>query len=498
MAEQDLDIPVLSDHLPTPPLKEGVLADVRSYPAKPALQEALGFPGELIENWEERAIEVLGDLLKKHRSLRVYLDSCVKCGACSDKCQFFLGSGDPKNMPVARQDLLRQVYRKYFTAAGKLAPDLVGAKPLTREMLDEWFIYFHQCSQCRRCSFFCPYGIDTAEISMAAREIMDQIGMGQKYTNEVVVKCHEIGNNLGIPEAALRNICESLEEDVNEETGLDIRFPVNEEGAEVMLVAPSADYFVEPHIDGLIGYAKVFHQAGISWTISSHASEAGNFAMYLGSYENMHKVSTRIRTAALDLKVKRIVMGECGHAWRAAYSFLNTTCGPWDFLDPNYPIPQHICEFTLDLIQRGALALDPSANDHMTLTFHDSCNPARAAGMGGYPGGQFEIPRAILRASANKFVEMHPDAIREKTFCCGAGAGILTDELMQVRIAGVTPRVQALKQVMDNDGVTHMASICAICKSQFTGVWPHFDLEPEMIVSLHQLVSNAIQLGAKE
>ncbi len=498
MAEQDLIIPELGEHLPTPDIAEDALADVRSYPAKPQLQEALGFPTELVEDWEEKAIAKMGELLEKYRSLRLYLDICVKCGACTDKCQFFLGSGDPKNMPVARQDLLRQVYRKHFTAGGKYAPDLVGAKPLTREMLDEWFTYYHQCSQCRRCSLFCPYGIDTAEISMAAREIMDSIGMGQKYTNEVVLKCHQIGNNLGIPEAALRNICEGVEEDLEEETGVSIRVPVNEAGADVLLVAPSADFFAEPHIDGLIGYAKVFHQAGISWTVSSHASEAGNFAMYLGSYEHMHKVSTRIRTAAIDLKVKRVVMGECGHAWRAAYSFLNTICGPWDFLDPNYPIPQHICEFTQDLIERGGLALDPTANDHMTVTFHDSCNPARAAGMGGYPGGQFEIPRSIIRACCNKYVDMHPDFIREKTFCCGGGGGLLTEELMPVRIAGATPRLQALKQVMDNDGVTHMAAICAICKSQFTAILPKVDMDPDMIVSLHQLVSNAIQLGAKD
>ncbi|WP_413880558.1 hypothetical protein [Candidatus Aalborgicola defluviihabitans] len=56
----------------------------------------------------------------------------------------------------------------------------MGAVDLTRDVLDEWYTYFHQCSECRRCSVFCPYGIDTAEVTMAAREIMASIGMGQK------------------------------------------------------------------------------------------------------------------------------------------------------------------------------------------------------------------------------------------------------------------------------------------------------------------------------
>ena len=170
---------------------------------------------------------------------------------------------------------------------------------------------------------------------------------------------------------------------------MDVRFPVDEKGAEVLLVTPSADFFAEPHIDGLIGYAKVFHAAGISWTLSSHASEAANFSLFIGSHDNLQKVAERIREAALELGVKRIVVGECGHAWRVAYSFWNTLIGPFDFLDPRYPAPQHICELTYDLIHRGALTFDKSANDDKVVTFHDSCNVSRGSRMGDVPGGQF-------------------------------------------------------------------------------------------------------------
>ena len=39
-----------------------------------------------------------------------------------------------------------------------------------------------------------------------------------------------------------------------------------------------------------------------------------------------------------------------------------------------------------------------------------------------------------------------------------------------------------------------MAAICAICKSQFSKVFPYYDFRMDQIVSLHQLVSNAIVL----
>jgi len=493
-----------------PALQPDAMAASKPYIATDKIQEPLGFPGQLVENWEQRAIGRMGELLKRYRSLKVYLESCVHCGACTDKCHYFLGTGDPKNMPVARQELMRSVYRRYFTLPGKLFPKLVGARDMTKDVLDEWWSYYNQCSECRRCSVFCPYGIDTAEITMAGREIMDSVGVGQKYANEIIGKVHRIGNNLGLPGPALEDTLAGLEEDVKEETGADVRYPMDEKGAEVLLITPSADFFAEPHVDSLIGYGKVFHAAGISWTLSSYASEAANFGMFIGNYEQMRKIALRIRDAALELGVKRIIVGECGHAWRAAYSFWNTLSGigaggddPFakqlqNQLDLRYPQPQHICEFTWDLIQRGALTLDKEANDHRIVTFHDSCNVARASRMGTRAGGQFDIPRAIIRAVANNYVDMDEGTIREKTFCCGGGGGLLTDDLMEIRVKGALPRMEALQRVVDSSKVNFMATICAICKAQFTKVLPYYGFKMSMVGGVHQLVSTAIRLGPKQ
>ena len=494
----DFETPELKEYPVIPHIKVGTMAHSKPFVAKEQFQEPLGFPGELVDNWQQVAYDKMEELTGKYRSLAVFLDSCVKCGACTDKCHYYLGTSDPKNMPVARQDLFRKVYRRKFTFAGKYFPKLVGAVDLTKEVLDDWYSYFHQCSQCRRCSVFCPYGIDTAEISMAAREVMDSIGVGQKYCNEIIAKVYKIGNNLGLPQPALADTLEGLEEDIEDDTGVAVRLPLDEKGADILVVTPSADFFAEPHVDGLMGYAKVFHEAGVSWTLSSYASEAANFGMFIGSYENMRKVSLRIRQAALDLGVKRIIFGECGHAWRVAYSFLNTLAGPFDFLDPKYPVPMHIMEFTYDLIQRGGITLDKSANDDMVLTYHDSCNVARASRMGPKPGGQFVLPREVIKASCNHFYDMPQDTIHESTFCCGGGGGLLTDDLMELRVKGAMPRMEALKHVVENHGVTHMAAICAICKSQFAKVMPYYGFQMDSIVSVHQLVSNAIVLGNKQ
>ena len=291
---------------------------------------------------------------------------------------------------------------------------------------------------------------------------------------------------------------EGLQEDVEEDIGVSVRFPLDEKGADVLLVTPSADFFAEPHVDGLIGYAKVFHQAGLSWTLSSQASEAANFGLFIGSFENMQKIALRIREAALELGVKRIVFGECGHAWRVGYSYLNTLAGPFDFLDRSYPVPQHIVEVTHQLIQQGRLSIDASANDDRRVTFHDSCNIARASRMGDRQGGQLTLPREVIKSACNHFFEMPAHTTGDATFCCGGGGGLLTDDLLELRVKGALPRMQALQTVDNEHGITHMAAMCAICKSQFSKVMPFYGFNMDQIISVHHLVGDALQWQCKE
>jgi ferredoxin len=96
----------------------------------PRITNRSASPGTLVDGWEQKAVAKMGELLGKYRSLRVYMDACVHCGACTDKCHYFIGTGDPKNMPVARQDLMRSVYRRYYTLP-RQAVSQAGRRPAT-------------------------------------------------------------------------------------------------------------------------------------------------------------------------------------------------------------------------------------------------------------------------------------------------------------------------------------------------------------------------------
>jgi ferredoxin len=140
---------------------------IACYGSKPANLEYVNMPNprewspldedwKLPDNWKEIILEGLRERLDRFRSLKIFMDICVRCGACADKCHFFIGGGDPKNMPVLRAELLRSVYRKEFTTARKLLGDFAGAREMTLDVLKEWWYYFFQCTECRRCSLFCP------------------------------------------------------------------------------------------------------------------------------------------------------------------------------------------------------------------------------------------------------------------------------------------------------------------------------------------------------
>jgi len=458
---------------------------------------------KLPPDWKRILLDGMKERLEKYRSFRLFMDICVRCGACADKCHFFIGSSDPKNMPVLRAELMRSVYRRYFTLTGRLFRGLAGGRELTEDVVKEWFYYFYQCTECRRCSVFCPYGIDTAEITMIGRELLTLLGCNINWVLEPVANCFRTGNHLGIQPHAFKDSIDFAADEASEITGLKIEMPINRKGAEILFVMPSADYFGTPHYYTLLGYLMLFHEIGLDYTVSAFASEGGNFGLFT-SHEMMKRLNAKIYEEAKRLGVKWILGGECGHMWRVLHQYMSTMNGPADFLEaPVSPITGtvfenagstkmvHICEFTADLIHAGKLKLDPSRNDKWRVTYHDSCNPARGMGL-------LEEPRYILRSACNHFYEMPENTIREQTFCCGSGSGLGTDENLEMRLRGGFPRANAVKYVKQQHSVNLLACICAIDKATLPALMDYWVGDVE-VAGVHELLGNALVMtGAKE
>jgi len=490
--------------------KEGMFC----HGSKPKSLQLVNFPNprdwrpadvdwKLPENWKEIILEGIAERLEKYRSFRLFLDICVRCGACADKCHFFIGTGDPKNMPVLRAELIRSVYRKEFTLAGKIFGKMAGARELTVDVLKEWWYYFYQCTECRRCSVFCPYGIDQAEITMIGRELLNLLGLNIEWIAGPVSNCYMKGNHLGLEPHTIVGNLEYMLDDIETVTGKRIKPTFNRKGAEILFVTPSGDLFADPGTYTCMGYLMLFEELGLDYTWSTYASEGGNFGFFT-SNEMAKRLNSKIYAEAKRLGVKWILGGECGHMWRVLAQYMDTWNGPADFLEvPKSPVTGtvfenakstkmvHVAEFTADLIKNNKLKLDPRRNDHLKVTWHDSCNTSRGMGL-------LDEPRYVLKSVANHFYEMPEDTIREKTFCCGSGTGLNASEDMDLRMKGGFPRANAVKFVAEHHGVNMLANVCAIDRATLKALMEYW-VPSVNVCGLHELVANAlIMTGEKE
>jgi Fe-S oxidoreductase len=458
---------------------------------------------KLPENWEEIFLSKLKEFLGKYRSFQLFMDICVRCGACADKCHYFIGGGDPKNMPVLRAELLRSIYRRYFTTPGKVLGKLAGARELTLSTLKELWYYAYQCTECRRCSLFCPYGIDTAEVTILIRELTNTLGLNTHWISAPVANCYRTGNHLGLLPHTQVDTFDQMRDDIENVTGIKVDVPVNRKGAEILYYIPSGDMFDERGYYLTMGTILYFHEIGLDYTWSTYLSDGGNFGFFTTN-EVAKRLNTKAYAEAKRLKVKWLIGGECGHMWRVIHQYMNTWNGPADFLEePVSPLTGtkfenaksakvvHICEFTADLIKHGKLKFDKSRNDNYIVTFHDSCNPARGMGF-------FEEPRYVINSVCNNFYEMPPNTIREQTFCCGCGAGLNASENMELRLRGGLPRANAVKHVHEKFGVNRLACICAIDRAVLQPL-VDFWVPGVTVTGVHEMVANAlICKGEKE
>ncbi|MCE1274574.1 MAG: (Fe-S)-binding protein, partial [Chlorobiales bacterium] len=258
----------------------------------------------------------------------------------------------------------------------------------------------------------------------------------------------------------------------------------------------------DPGVYTMMGYLLLFHHIGLDYTISTYASEGGNFGMFT-SADMMKKLNAKMYHEAERLKVKWLLGGECGHMWRVVHQYMSTMNGPADFLEkPVSPITGtrftnanatkmvHIAEFTADLIHNGKLKLDPSRNDHLRTTFHDSCNVARGMGM-------FEEPRYVLNKVCNVFHEMPENTIREQTFCCGSGSGINAEEFMEMRMRGGLPRAGAVSHVRKKHQVDSLVTICAIDRASLPALMRYWN-PGVSVYGLHELVGNALVMKGEK
>jgi Fe-S oxidoreductase len=426
-----------------------------------------------------RFLEAFAAILK-HTNYRLALDHYMrvsaKCARCTAGCQVYLATGDARDVPCHRSELLLSVYRRHFTVSGILRGRILGDPGLTDERIQEMAEGFYNCTACRRCHFSCPMGVDHALITHLGRYILSEIGIAPRA---LVVSVREqltgaTGNTSAIPVPALKDGLEFLSEDMQEEKGIDIPFPLDQEGAEYLFLPAVSDFLMEA--DTLMGNAAVFRATGDQWTIGTKYFDGINYGLFYSDHV-MENVLKKVRAEVERLKVRKILIGECGHASRTAKYFYPTFCGGTEAV----PVI-NIIEYTHQAWKEGRLKLRPNTITER-VTYHDPCNIAR-------PGWILEQPRELLKAFCSDYVEMTPN--RRDNICCGGGGGTVSiDEIRPYRTeVGGRAKAEQIRAT----GAKYCVAPCANCKKQLRELMEDQKIDCQ-IVGLHDLLYKAIIFG---
>ncbi len=447
---------------------DGVLAIGIPKPASPAEEKAL----------VAKFLSGLSKLLDKNdnwtflQPLKFSLEYCARCQTCNEACPIFVSSGRQEiYRPTYRAEVLRQIVDKYLHGQSKFSRWFLGNNvELNWTTISRLAELSYRCTICRRCAQTCPVGIDNGLITHELRKLFSQeLGIAARELHEVGTMQHlKVGSSTGMKPSAFMDIKKFMEEEIEEKTGRKIEIPVDKKGADILLIHNAGEYLSWP--ENPAAFAIIFDAAGLNWTLSSElvGYDGVNYGVWYDDVQ-FSRIAIKHAQIAKELKVNKIVVGECGHAHKALIVIADRV------LTGDLNIPRESCMPLLEeIVFSGKLKLDPMRNN-FPVTLHDPCNMVRLMGI-------VSPQRRILREIAPQFREMTPHGV--ENYCCGGGSGFAIMQSMNFPswrsvISGrmkLKQVVDAFQDVISPDVKKFVCAPCSNCKGQFRDLLNYYDV----------------------
>jgi Fe-S oxidoreductase len=385
---------------------------------------------------------------KLNTAMSYYLETCTRCGICTEACHVYASTGQVKYISAYRHEIIRKIYKKYFKARGRIWPSVGEAKELNETALEELYESAYSCTGCRRCMVYCPFGIDTQMIMSIAKLLLIGAHSEPEILTLLADTSIEKGRSLDLFKESFMEGIKKLEKEVVKKWKMEAgetAIPMDVEGADLLFVALAGAHSIIPT-------AAVFNAAGENWTLSFF--EAVNFGAFVGDPTRTKLILDRILNEAKRLKVKEVCICECGTAFRVMKQ-----------LAANQPFKvSSITEVHARYIKNNRIKLDPSKFNG-AVTYHDPCQIARN-------GGVIDEPRYILQYLTEDFREMSPDP--KYNWCCGGGGGLVAmgEETLDFRMKSARIKAEQIKAT----GATTLVTACENCHTQLSNLNDHYNL----------------------
>ena len=402
--------------------------------------------------------------------MKSWLKTCASCGLCAEACFFYLAHDkDPKMSPAYK---VMQTVRKLYDRKGVV----------TRKELEEMKeIVWGECTMCRRCSMFCPFGIDMATMIGVARAVCTSQGVYPKGLEAAVQNIKETGNQMAVSAEDFADTCEWMAEEYGEEiAGLTI--PIDVKGAKYLYAVNPREPMYYPQELGEA--AQIFTVAEESWTFGSTGWDSTNLAMFAADKATSSIPVKALYDKAKELGVEQILVSECGHAYRStAFE------GPYFIDDPTgkppVPVKHSVQLFWEYIIRDGRIQIDPAKKEKEPVTIQDPCNVSRN-------GGDFNMLRELARALCDDFRDMNPN--REYNHCCGGGGGFIPmgPEYKRRRMASGKVKADQIKET----GAKKIIVPCHNCYDQINDLVKEYELDVK-VVSFKELICESMVIPEK-
>lgn len=304
--------------------------------------------------------------------------SCVECGRCTEHCPAY-NTGKVLN---PKQIILG--LRAYLNEQGTRSE-----APLLGRHISEEAAF--QCTTCGSCEFQCPVGIQHLPVIIGLRRGAVNTGKWEdQYGTKLFLNLERHGNSLGLPASERQKFIEAN------------ALPLYDATQEYCLWLGCMGAYDPQGREIVLALVRVLRYLGVSFGVLRKEKCTGDPARRLGNDLAMSQVAEANLETLRDARVKRLV-SICPHCVR-------TIGQDWREFGGVFEIEHHS-----ELLARFESRLPPLSGARERIVFHDPCYLGRYRGV-------YDSPRAVI---ARQGESIDPPRARERSFCCGAGGGLM-------------------------------------------------------------------------
>ena len=371
--------------------------------------------------------------------------SCVECGRCTEHCPAN-NTGKELNPKLIALGL-----RSYLNEFGN-----ANETPILSATVSQTAVF--QCTTCGACEYQCPVGIQHLPMIIGLRRGAVNTGTWEdEYGTKLFLNLERNGNALGFSQSERDKFIakeELLFFDGTQEycLWLGCMGAYDPKGREI-----------------IASFATIMRHLGTSFGVLKKERCTGDPARRLGNDLVFGQLAETNIAALQQAGVKRIV-SICPHCVR-------TIAEDWREYGVQVEIEHHS-----EFLARHAAQLPGSDPTSQRVVFHDPCYLGRYR-------GSYDPPREVIAKSA---AVIDPPRARERSFCCGAGGGLVfLGEETGDRVS------HARAKELAATGAEVIGAACPFCNTMLRDALAATSEHPPELLDIAQIAAQQIRATPK-